>query len=128
MEHVNGRISNLESTVRRIETKVDESARDTGAQLREIAASMHLMVRMEERQQAINLRLAEGSRTMEEMRSRIAALEGAVPKRADSRLGELEREMPQLKEASGDVRKVKWLVFAAVITAVLTLVLGSKLG
>lgn len=123
MEHVNGRIAALEHTARRTETKVDELARDTGAQLREIAASMQMMVRMEERQVAINARLAEGSRTMQEQNNRIAALEAAIPKRADSRLGDLEREMPQIKEATGDIRRMKWLVISAVVAAILALVL-----
>lgn len=126
MENVTGRISNLEQLVHRIDQKFDESARSTGQQLREIATSMQMMVRMEERQQAINLRLADGSRAMEEMRERLTELEKGMPKRADSRLGELEREMPPLKETRHDIRKLNWLVLAAVIVALLALVVGGK--
>lgn len=126
MEHVTGRISNLEQSVHRIEQKFDESARSTGLQLREIASSMQMMVRMEERQQAINLRLAEGSRAMEEMRERLTELEKGLPKRADSRLGELERDMPALKETRHDIRKLNWLVLATVAAAILALVLARS--
>lgn len=100
MDGTNGRITNLELTTQRIETKVDG-----------IAESLHVLTRLEERQVYINDRLAEGSKTMGDLRERVS---------------DLEREMPALKETRQDIRKLTWLVLGAVVVALLALVIGGK--
>ena len=46
--------------------------------------------------------------------------------RMDTRIRAVELDMPGIKETREDVRKVQWLVWAAVVVAVVGLVLVSK--
>ncbi len=46
----------------------------------------------------------------------------------ETRVDLIEKDMPGLKETRGDVRKVQWIVGAAVITALLGLVLVKAGG
>ena len=62
---------------------------------------------------------------MESQNAKIDAL-SAKHEKLDTRLLTVERDMPGIKETREDVRKVQWLVWAAVIVAALGLVLVSK--
>ncbi len=116
------RLTTLEQGFARMEKSVETSTRETNAQLRDIAQSLQMLVRMDERMQHINVRLNEGSKSMEEMRERLTEIENSLPKRADSRIAELERDMPPLKETRHDIRRLNWLVVSAIAAAVLGLV------
>jgi DNA repair ATPase RecN len=80
----------FEGSTLRMEKKLDE-----------IGEALQSLVRIEERQMAINTRLSDGAQTMQVHAEQIKQLQIAVPEKLDKRLVSIETKIPGLVESRG---------------------------
>lgn len=117
MEATHTRLSNVEQSVHRIETKVDDGQRAVHTRLDGIAESLRILARLEERHEHVNQRLTEGAKSMGEHRERTSELE--------RRVATLEGDSRQFKELRAVINKIGMTVILAVVVAVIALVVKT---
>ncbi len=111
-------VQNLKDSVRRVESNVQ----GLHGKIDTLGESMASIVRMEERQAATNERLIDGSRTMNQLAIRVAALERDVPEDLPARLAAIETQMPGLTELRTYVVRGVMAGIGLMLLAVLALI------